>query len=318
MEMKGNASEPLTCNNGSERIDPYGFERRHDFEPYKEMMNEYVAVLNRRSMRWSKLLQEKPHVEKNLTVKRYVRKGVPNEHRARIWMAASGAQDRLESNLGYYQSLLAMEHDTKLKETIHTDMHRTFPDNVLFQSRAEPSLQMALYNVLLAYGHHNKEVGYCQGMNFIAGYLMIITKDEEKSFWLMDALLGRILPDFYSPAMMGLKTDQEVLGELVKAKAPAVGQLMAQYPGIWTLVVSRWFICLYIDILPIEPEILRARSLTDVCECFKQITCGAFTLDCHTFMQKIFTEPGNLSMATVDKLREKCRQRILEEESGRP
>jgi hypothetical protein len=30
-------------------------------------------------------------------------------------------------------------------------------------------------------------------MNFIAGYL-IITKDEEKSFWLMDALLGRILP----------------------------------------------------------------------------------------------------------------------------
>lgn len=52
--------------------------------------------------------------------------------------------------------------------------------------------------------------------------------------------------------MLGLKTDQEVLGELVKAKAPAVGQLMAQYPGIWTLVVSRWFICLYIDILPIE------------------------------------------------------------------
>lgn len=58
--------------------------------------------------------------------------------------------------------------------------------------------------------------------------------------------------DYYSPAMLGLKTDQEVLGELVKVKAPAVGQLMDQYPGIWTLVVSRWFICLYIDILPIE------------------------------------------------------------------
>lgn len=129
------------------RIDPYGFERRHDFESYKEMMNEYVAVLNRRSMRWSKLLQEKPHMEKNLTgtnthikkhtvlfwcwlsdvisqifvleVKRYVRKGVPNEHRARIWMAASGAQEQLEGNPGYYQSLLAMEHDAKLKETIH-------------------------------------------------------------------------------------------------------------------------------------------------------------------------------------------------------
>lgn len=61
-----------------------------------------------------------------------------------------------------------------------------------------------------------------------------------------------MLVDYYSRAMMGLKTDQEVLGELVKVKAPAVGQLMDQYPGIWTLVVSRWFICLYIDVLPIE------------------------------------------------------------------
>lgn len=48
-----------------------------------------------------------------------MRKGVPNEHRARIWMAASGAQERLESNPGYYQSVLAVEHDTRLKETIH-------------------------------------------------------------------------------------------------------------------------------------------------------------------------------------------------------
>ncbi|XP_029980785.1 growth hormone-regulated TBC protein 1-A-like isoform X1 [Sphaeramia orbicularis] len=346
-EIKGNASQLFSSNNANERTDPYGFERPRDFESYKDMMNEYVAVLNRRSMKWSKLLQGKSHVEKNMTVKRFVRKGVPNEHRARIWMAASGAQERMEGNPGYYQSLLVLEHDAKLKETIHTDMHRTFPDNVLFQSKAENCLQSTLYNVLLAYGHHNKTVGYCQGMNFIAGYLIIITKDEEKSFWLMDALLGRILPDYYSPAMLGLKTDQEVLGELVKAKAPAVGQLMAQYPGIWTLVVSRWFICLYIDILPIETvlrvwdclfyegskvlfrvaltlvlhhqsEILRARSLSDVCECFKQITHGAFTMDCHTFMQKIFTEPGSLSKATIEKLRDKCTKKIQEEESGQP
>ncbi|KAM3607665.1 uncharacterized protein V6R79_011485 [Siganus canaliculatus] len=343
--MTGNASQPLTCTNSCERIDPYGFERHQDFESYKEMMTEYTDVLNRRSKRWSKLLQETPNMEKNLTVKRYVRKGVPNEHRARIWMAASGAQERLESHPGYYRSLLALEHDSKLEETIRIDMHRTFPDNVLFRSKAEPSLQKALYNVLLAYGHHNTTVGYCQGMNFIAGYLIIVTKDEEKSFWLMESLLDRVLPDYYSPAMLGLKTDQEVLGELVKAKAPAVGQLMAQFPGIWMLVVSRWFICLYIDILPIEtvlrvwdclfyegskvlfrvaltliihhqPEILRARSLPDVCECFKQITSGAFTLDCHSFMQKIFSEPGSLSMATIDKLRVKCRQRMLKEESA--
>lgn len=31
-------------------------------------------------------------------------------------------------------------------------------------------------------------------MNFIAGYLLLVTKSEEESFWLLDALLGRILP----------------------------------------------------------------------------------------------------------------------------
>lgn len=41
-------------------------------------------------------------------------------------------------------------------------MHRTFPDNILFKSKAEPGMQKALFNVLLAYGHHNPTVGYCQ------------------------------------------------------------------------------------------------------------------------------------------------------------
>lgn len=64
------------------------------------------------------------HEPKNVVVffcevKRFVRKGVPNEHRAKIWMAASGAQEQLENHRGYYQSLLAGEHDPKLKETIH-------------------------------------------------------------------------------------------------------------------------------------------------------------------------------------------------------
>lgn len=54
-----------------------------------------------------------------------------------------------------------------------------------------------------------------KGMNFIAGYLLIITKDEEKSFWLMDALLGRILPGqsvflSFKPIKELLKVDKNV------------------------------------------------------------------------------------------------------------
>ncbi|KAF7212276.1 growth hormone-regulated TBC protein 1-A [Nothobranchius furzeri] len=329
-----------------DRVDPYGFERSEDFdfESYEELMSEYLVVLTRRSIKWSKLLKRKSKVQKNFKLKRYVRKGIPNEHRALIWMAASGAQNQLEKNPGFYQSLLVGQHDPKLVETIRTDLNRTFPDNIQFRKTSDQCLQKALYNVLLAYGHHDPAVGYCQGMNFVAGYLLIVTKDEEKSFWLMDALLGRILPDYYTPAMLGLKTDQEVLGELVKLKIPRVGQVMEEHNVMWTLVVSRWFICLYIDILPVETVlriwdclfyegskilfrvaltlihhhqalIEQSQSLPDICEAFKQMAQGPFVEECHTFMQKIFTEPGSLSMATLTKLRETCRARIAAQES---
>uniref|UniRef100_A0A3B4TM83 Growth hormone-regulated TBC protein 1 n=1 Tax=Seriola dumerili TaxID=41447 RepID=A0A3B4TM83_SERDU len=274
-------------------VDPYGFERSEDFdyESYEELMSEYLVVLTRRSIKWSKLLKGKSKVQKNVKY-----------------------------------------------------LNRTFPDNIQFRKTSNPCLQKALYNVLVAYGHHNSAVGYCQGMNFIAGYLLIITKDEEKSFWLMDALLSRILPDYYSPAMLGLKTDQDVLGELVKIKIPGVWQTMVDHNVMWTLVVSRWFICLYIDILPVETVlriwdclfyegskilfrvaltlihhnqtlIQQAQSLPDVCQIFKQITHGPFVDECHTFMQKIFTEPGSLPMATLTKLRVTCQSRIIAEES---
>ncbi|XP_077014859.1 growth hormone-regulated TBC protein 1 isoform X2 [Tamandua tetradactyla] len=271
------------------RVDPYGFERPEDFDyaSYEEFFSTYLVILTRRAIKWSKLLKGSSSVQKSMR-----------------------------------------------------DMNRTFPDNIKFRKTADPCLQKTLYNVLLAYGHHNQGVGYCQGMNFIAGYLILITKNEEESFWLLDALVGRILPDYYSPAMLGLKTDQEVLGELVRMKIPAVAELMDGHGVLWTLVVSRWFICLFIDTLPVETVlriwdclfnegskiifrvaltlikqhqalILEATSFPDICDKFKQITKGNFVTECHTFMQKIFSEPGSLSMATITKLRESCRAKLL-------
>ncbi|XP_056411795.1 growth hormone-regulated TBC protein 1 isoform X2 [Hyla sarda] len=277
-------------------------------------------------------------------VKRYIRKGVPNEHRSSVWMIVSGAQAQMELNPGYYHSvLLEGQKNTKLVDTVITDLNRTFPDNVKFRKNASPCLQPTLYNVLVAYGQHNKSVGYCQGMNFITGILILVTKDEEKSFWLLDALIGRILPDYYSPAMMGLKTDQEVLGDLVKMKIPAVAELIDRHEVMWTLLVSRWFICLFIDILPIETVlriwdclfyegskvlfrvaltlikhyqayILEAKNFPDVCDKFKDITKGTLVTECHLFMQKIFTEPGSLSRKTISKLREQRRTQLLTQE----
>ncbi|XP_004858552.1 growth hormone-regulated TBC protein 1 isoform X2 [Heterocephalus glaber] len=324
------------------RVDPYGFERPEDFDyaAYDEFLSAYLAVLTRRALKWSRLLQGDSGLRRTATVKRYIRKGVPLEHRARVWLAVSGAQAQMEQNPGYYQRLLRGERNPELEEAIRTDLSRTFPDNVRFRKMAQPCLQKALSDVLLAYGLHNPGVGYCQGMNFIAGYLILITKSEEESFWLLDALIGRILPDYYGPAMLGLKTDQEVLAELVRVKLPAVAALLDGHGVLWTLVVSRWFICLFVDILPVETVlriwdclfnegskiifrvaltlikqheafILEATGVPDICDKFRQITRGSFVVECHTFMQKIFSHPGSLSMTTITRLRESCRAALL-------
>lgn len=49
-------------------VDPYGFERSEDFDytSYEELMSEYLVVLTRRSIKWSKLLKGKGKVQKNV------------------------------------------------------------------------------------------------------------------------------------------------------------------------------------------------------------------------------------------------------------
>jgi hypothetical protein len=51
---------------------------------------------------------------------------------------------------------------------------------------------VALLNVLSAYSIANKEVGYCQSMNFIAGFLLMVSGGEEvESFWVLSGLLAQ-------------------------------------------------------------------------------------------------------------------------------
>ena len=40
----------------------------------------------------------------------------------------------------------------------------------------------------------NSSVFIFQGLNFIVGLLLLIVKDEEKVFWLVDTLMNDLLP----------------------------------------------------------------------------------------------------------------------------
>ena len=48
-----------------------------------------------------------------------------------------------------------------------------------------------LANVLLAYANYDSQIGYVQGMNYIAAMLLMHIQDEESVFWCIINLLCR-------------------------------------------------------------------------------------------------------------------------------
>lgn len=57
-----------------------------------------------------------------------------------------------------------------------------------------------LRNVLLAVAYVVPEVGYCQGMNFIASVLVTVLESEEYAFWVfLDMLITRDMKALFLP-----------------------------------------------------------------------------------------------------------------------
>ncbi|KAL0281468.1 UNVERIFIED_CONTAM: hypothetical protein PYX00_002449 [Menopon gallinae] len=317
------------------KVDEYGFERPEDFnyEKYEEFMSFYVTILARRSKKWAELLGDNKVLKRSRRLKRYIRKGIPLEHRGLVWLAVSGAQD-LKNNMSdnFYDSLLKQEHNPTITETVKLDLHRTYPDNIFFQTTDH--YQNELYNILVAYAHHNPKVGYCQGLNYIAGLLLLATKCEETTFWLLKILVEHILEDYYSSTMEGVIVDIEVLTELIRIMVPDVYEHITSLGLPWAVVTTKWFICLFAEVLPIETvfriwdclfyegskilfrvgitlikhnrkQLLACEDFTDAAECFKNMTKDYLVLHCHDFIQSLFKIPGPLSNSTILRIRNK-------------
>lgn len=61
---------------------------------------------------------------------------------------------------------------TAHQHAILIDLGRTFPSHSYFSSPLGPG-QLALFNLLKAYSLMDPEVGYCQGLSFVAGVLLL-------------------------------------------------------------------------------------------------------------------------------------------------
>jgi len=84
---------------------------------------------------------------------------------------------------------------SKYEIIILQDISRTFPTEPNFSINSINYKK--LYNILTAYSNFNKNIGYAQGLNFLAARSIILFKNEEKIFLFLDGLINRFNLDYF-------------------------------------------------------------------------------------------------------------------------
>eukprot|EP01135_Chromosphaera_perkinsii_P003695 Nk52_evm13s252 gene=Nk52_evmTU13s252 len=206
-----------------------------------------------------------------------VRGGIPEEYRSEIWQKCAGSFGKLRLERGVYKGLIdqyrsineyngrdsvpsfALEGFTseemgqlvRSKREICLDLTRTFPKHRDFR-RQDSELVNKLRNILQAYSLYNQKVGYCQGMSFIAGFALLILKEEEEVFWLLSAIVEDYLRDYHTPCLAGNHVDQLILTRLIALQLPEIHSHFEKLRLNISLVTMQWFFTLFAVCCPPE------------------------------------------------------------------
>ncbi|KAF1890337.1 hypothetical protein Lal_00013591 [Lupinus albus] len=192
-----------------------------------------------------------------ITLKKLIRKGVPPVLRPKIWFSLSGAAKKKSTVPdSYYDDLTkALEGKvTPATRQIDHDLPRTFPGHPWLDT---PKGHAALRRVLVVYSFRDSDVGYCQGLNYVAALLLLVMKTEEDAFWMLAVLLENVLVnDCYTNNLSGCHVEQRVFKDLLVKKCPRIASHLEALGFDVSLVTTEWFLCLFSKSLPSEVRIM--------------------------------------------------------------
>ncbi|PIN11859.1 Ypt/Rab GTPase activating protein [Handroanthus impetiginosus] len=188
-----------------------------------------------------------------ITLKRLIKKGIPLNLRPKVWFSLSGAAKKKSTVPDtYYNDLIGAVQDkvTPATKQIDHDLPRTFPGHPWLDT---PEGHAALRRVLVGYSFRDSDVGYCQGLNYVAALLLLVMKTEEDAFWMLAVLLENVLVnDCYTNNLSGCHVDQRVFKDLLLKKCPRIAAHLEAMEFDVSLVSTEWFLCLFSKSLPSE------------------------------------------------------------------
>lgn len=173
-----------------------------------------------------------------------INQGIPNEIRGIIWQIITKSKD---SNLeDFYHSL---KQEVSIHEkAIKRDLTRTsFYTNIDEFDKTD-----ALFNVIKAYSLYDPDVGYTQGMIFIAAPL-IMNMSESECFCLLVMLMKEYqLRDLFCPGMKGLHLLLYEFDCLLAKYSPVLYNHLVKQGIKSSMYASQWFLTFFAYKFPLN------------------------------------------------------------------
>ncbi|KAM6955575.1 TBC1 domain family member 4 isoform 3-T3 [Lycodopsis pacificus] len=187
---------------------------------------------------------------------RALHQGVPKSRRGEVWLLLS-QQHRLRHRLPQRQQAPDTPYQDLLKQltaqqhSILVDLGRTFPTHQYFSAQLGAG-QLSLYNLLKAYSLLDTEVGYCQGISFVAGVLLL-HMSEEQAFDMLTFLMYDLgIRQQFRPDMVSLQVQMYQLSRLLHDYHRDLYNHLEEHEIGPSLYAAPWFLTLFASQFPLN------------------------------------------------------------------
>lgn len=133
-----------------------------------------------------------------------------------MWVVFTDAIANGNRYPGYYESLQSIydEQIANMAKLIKNDVDRTSVSTITREQKE------ALFRILFSYAKRNMRLGYCQGINSIAFFLLKRGFAEEKVFWIMVYILEVLIPQGYYTNMSAIISDISLFKHMLSIIRP--------------------------------------------------------------------------------------------------
>ncbi|XP_041314565.1 TBC1 domain family member 1 isoform X4 [Pyrgilauda ruficollis] len=219
---------------------------------------EITPCLKDVTLIWEKMLSTPGRSKIKFDVEKIhsaVGQGVPRHHRGEIWKFLA-EQYHLKHQFPSKQQPKDTPYKELLKQltsqqhAILIDLGRTFPTHPYFSAQLGAG-QLSLYNILKAYSLLDQEVGYCQGLSFVAGVLLLHMSEEDAFKMLKFLMFDMGLRKQYRPDMTILQIQMYQLSRLLHDYHRDLYNHLEAHEIGPSLYAAPWFLTMFASQFPL-------------------------------------------------------------------